>query len=96
MEVSVSNIKLSEKTQVDLDRFAKLTRRSHSFIINEALEHYLQDRMTYLAELDVAVASIDTGPTYPAEEVFQWMRTWGMKDSKRAAEVFDLPKCDKA
>ena len=31
----------------------------------------------YLQELNEAVASIDTHPTIPAEEVFAWMRTWG-------------------
>ena len=91
MEGSISEIKLSEETQSTLDHFAKLTNHSYSFIINEAVAQYVQDRMTYLAELDAAVASIDSSPTYPAEEVFRWMRTWGTKDAKRASEVFDLP-----
>ena len=91
MEGSISNIKLSEKTQVNLDRFAKLTNHSYSFIIDEAVEHYVQNRMAYLADLNSAIASIDTGPTYSGEDVFRWMRTWGTEDEKPASELFDLP-----
>ena len=91
MEASISNIELTEKTQINLDRFAKLTNHSHSFIINEAVEFYVQDRMAYLEDLNSAIASIDSGPTYNAEDVFRWMETWGTEDEKPASEVFDLP-----
>ena len=91
MEDSTSNIELSEETQSILDRFAKLTNNSPSSIINEAVEYYVQDRMAYLADLNTAIASIDTGPTYSGDEVFSWMRTWGAEDEKPASELFDLP-----
>ena len=51
-------------------------------IINEAVEQYLKDRIAYLEDLDRAVASIDTHPTYTADEVFGWMSTWGTEDEK--------------
>ena len=91
MEASTSNIELTEKTQSTLDRFAKLTNHSYSFIINEAVEHYVQNRMAYLADLNAAMASVDAGKTYSGDEVFRWMETWGTEDEKPASEVFDLP-----
>ncbi len=91
MEDAISNIKLSEETQSTLDRFAKLTNHSYSSIINEAVVYYVQNHMAYHAELNAAIASIDTGPTYSGEDVFRWMRTWGTEDEKTASELFDLP-----
>ena len=91
MKGSISNIRLSEKTLSILDRFTKLTNHSYSFIINEAVEHYVQDRMAYHIELNAAIARIDTGPTYSGDAVFRWMRTWGTEDEKPASELFDLP-----
>lgn len=75
-------IRLSENTRSKVDHLAKRTKRSRSFIINEAVEHYLEDRLAYLEDLDEAIASIDTNPTYAADEVFEWMSTWGTKDEK--------------
>jgi predicted transcriptional regulator len=82
-----TTVRFSEKTLVDMDRFAKLTKRSRSFIINEAVESYLEDRIAYLADLDAAVTSIDTQPTYSAETVFGWAKTWGTADEKPLAEA---------
>ena len=91
MEGSISNIKLSEETQSTLDRFAKLTNYSYSFIINEAVEHYVQNRMAYIADLNAAMASVEAGTTYSGDEIFRWMKTWGTEDEKPASEFFDLP-----
>ena len=84
--------RLSDDARVKLDHFAKLTNRSRSYIINEAVEHYLQDRMAYLTDLNEAIASIHTEPTYSADEVFNWMQTWGTDSEKSASDVFALPK----
>ncbi len=85
-----TTVRFAEKTRVDMDRYAKLTKRSRSFIINEAVESYLEDRIAYLAGLDEAVASINTQPTYSADAVFGWTKTWGTKDEKAFTEA-DLP-----
>jgi predicted transcriptional regulator len=82
-----TTVRFSEKTLVEMDRFAKLTKRSRSFIINEAVESYLEDRIAYLADLDEAVASIDTQPIYSAETVFGWTKTWGTADEKPLLEA---------
>ncbi|MES1906592.1 MAG: hypothetical protein MHPSP_004604, partial [Paramarteilia canceri] len=41
---------------------------------------------SYLQDLNEAVASIETGPTYPVEEIFAWMDTWGINKEKPLAE----------
>ncbi len=82
MTTTPTTVRLKEQNREDIDRFSKLTKRSRSFIVNEAVELYMKNRIHYLEELNEAVASIDTEPTYPAEEVFTWMKTWGTDDEK--------------
>jgi predicted transcriptional regulator len=77
-------VRFSEKARANMDRLAKMTNRSRSFIVNEAVEQYVGDRIAYLEDLDKAVASLDARPTYDADAVFGWMRTWGTKDEKPA------------
>lgn len=63
------SIRLADKNRENIDRFAKLTKRSRSFIINEALDTYLTDRMNYIEDLDAALASIETKPSYNSDLV---------------------------
>jgi predicted transcriptional regulator len=84
--------RLSDAARINLDRFAKLTKRSRSFIINEAVESYLQSRMAYLEDLDAALTSIDNAPTHNADDVFAWMNTWGTENEKPASEIFASTK----
>lgn len=80
-------VRFSEQTRDNVARFAKLTKRSKSYVINEAVEQYLGDKIAYLQDLNEAITSIDTQPTAPAEEVFSWMRTWGTDEEKTLEET---------
>ena len=40
----------------------------------------------YAEELNQAVASIDKEPTYEADDVFSWMKTWRTEDEKPLSE----------
>ncbi|PID44238.1 MAG: transcriptional regulator [Proteobacteria bacterium] len=72
-----TSVRLTEENAKNIEQFSKLTRRSRSFLINEALEAYIKDRMAYVQELQEAVASIEAEPSYAAEDVFTWMQSWG-------------------
>lgn len=80
-------VRFSEQTRDNVARFAKLTKRSKSYVINEAVEQYLGDKIAYLQDLNEAIASIDTQPSAPAEEVFSWMRGWGTEEEKALEET---------
>lgn len=77
-----TTVRLTEDTQRGLSLLAKLTHRSKSHIINEALQTYLESKSAYLRDLNEAVESIETKPTHRAEDVFSWMRTWGTENEQ--------------
>ena len=55
------SVRLEDDNKKNVDRFAKMTKRSRSFVINEAIAAYLEDRIQYLDELNEAVADARSG-----------------------------------
>ncbi|PWQ99665.1 CopG family ribbon-helix-helix protein [Leucothrix pacifica] len=80
-------VRFSEETRNNLSQFAKLTNRSRSYVINQAVEAFLSTRMAYLQELNEAVESVDSQPTHAAKDVFDWMQTWGTEEEKPLTET---------
>ncbi|WP_022950431.1 hypothetical protein [Leucothrix mucor] len=85
-------VRFSEETRNSLNEFAKLTNRSRSYVINQAVEAFLATRMDYLKELDNAVESIEKEPTYAASEIFEWMHTWGEENEQPFETKKPAPK----
>lgn len=90
--IAPTTVRLTEDTQRGLSLLAKLTNRSKSHIINEALQSYLETKSAYLRDLNEAVASIDTKPTHEASDVFAWMRTWGTENEQPLKSTKLSPK----
>ena len=79
-------VRFNEETRDGVALLAKLTNRSRSYIINQAVKLYLAQNASYLQDLQHATKSIDTAPTYPSQDVFSWMRTWETKDEKAVTQ----------
>ncbi len=75
-------VRLSEQQREGVSQLAKLTNRSRSYIISQAVQAYLAKNSAYLQDLQEAVDSIETKPTYEAGEVFAWMKTWGTQEEQ--------------
>lgn len=84
-------IRLPDEIQKNVEKLATMTQRSHSGIINEAVEAYVNDRLAYVADLDRAVASVETGVGHSGEQIFSWMRSWGQINELPSPEP-DLAK----
>jgi predicted transcriptional regulator len=85
------SVRLPDATRKNVDKLASLTKRSRSFIINEAVEAYVKDRIAYLVDLDTAVQSAEVGPNHSGEQIFSWMRSWGKADELPSPQP-DIPK----
>ena len=78
--ISPTTVRFRERTRENVTRFAKLTKRSRSFIINEAVEVYLKDRIHYLEELNEAVADAHSGFGHSSGQIHTWMKSWGTEN----------------
>ena len=71
------SVRLSSEAKRQVDQLARLTKRSRSFIVKEAVECYIRDRAAYVRDLDAAVASAESGVGHSSEQIFTWMKSWG-------------------
>ena len=71
------SVRLSDDVKTQVDHLAKLTRRSRSFIVNEAIAIYMRDRSEYIRELEMAVKSAESGVGHSSDQIFGWMKSWG-------------------
>jgi predicted transcriptional regulator len=74
------SVRLPDATRKNVDKLAAMTKRSRSFIVVEAVEAYVRDRLAYVADLDAAVASAEKGQLHSGEQIFEWMHSWGEPD----------------
>jgi predicted transcriptional regulator len=57
-----------------LDQLAKSADRDRTYLINEAVEAYLELKRWHIAEIEKAVADADAGKFVPPEEVEAFFR----------------------
>jgi predicted transcriptional regulator len=60
-----------------LERLAKSTGRSRSFLAAEAINEYLDVNEWQVAGIKQAIASLDRGAGVPHEQVKDWVTSWG-------------------
>ena len=76
------SVRLPDGVRSQVDEIARVTKRSRSFIINEAVALYVRDRAEYARELDEAVKSAKSGVGHSAGQVFAWMDSWAAGDKR--------------
>jgi predicted transcriptional regulator len=84
------SVRLPEDLKKKVDELARATRRSRSFIVQEAVESYVADRAAYMRELEEALISVDTEGAISGEAMFRWMRSLGTENELPPPEI-DIP-----
>jgi predicted transcriptional regulator len=83
------SVRLPDDVKTQVDHLAKLTRRSRSFIVNEAVSQYMRERTDYVRELDAAVKSAESGIGHSGGQIFDWMKSWG-SDNEQPSPLPDI------
>ena len=83
------SVRLSDEVKNQVDELARLSRRSRSFIIQEAVSSYVRERADYIRDLDAAMESLDSGVGHSSDQIFGWMRSWG-KDDEQSSPKPDI------
>ena len=74
------SVRLPEDIKQQVDALARLSKRSRSFIVNEAVAAYLHDRADYIRELDEAVKNVESGIGHSGDQIFAWLDSWGTEN----------------
>ncbi len=74
------SVRLPDETKKQVDLLARLTKRSRSYIVKEAIQSYVRERGAYLEDLDAAIVSAESGIGHSGDQIFSWMKSWGTPD----------------
>jgi len=84
MSSTTFTVRVETDVKKRLEKLAKSTGRSRSFLAAEALSEYLDVNEWQVAGVRKAIASLDRGGSIPHEQVKAWAKSWGGKRERPA------------
>ena len=75
----VVTIRLSPELRRRLERLAKSTARTRSWLAVEALQKYLADNEWQVEAIEEGIRAADSGDVHEHEDVKAWVRSWGAR-----------------
>jgi RHH-type transcriptional regulator, rel operon repressor / antitoxin RelB len=85
LEVIISTtftVRVDANAKERLERLAKSTGRSRSFLTAEAINQYLEVNEWQVAGIKQAIASLDRGEWIAHEQVKDWVESWGSSSER--------------
>ena len=77
MSSSTFTVRVDSAVKKRLEKLAKDTGRSRSFLAAEAIGEYVDVNEWQISGIKQAVASMDRGEGVAHEQVKEWVRSWG-------------------
>jgi RHH-type rel operon transcriptional repressor/antitoxin RelB len=77
MSTDTFSVRVNRSTKSRLEKLAKSTGRSRSFLAAEAIAAYLDTNEWQISGITAALSSLDRGKGIVHERVNQWVRSWG-------------------
>jgi RHH-type transcriptional regulator, rel operon repressor / antitoxin RelB len=76
MNTDTFSVRVDRSTRSRLEKLAKSTGRSRSFLAAEAIGAYLDTNEWQISGITTALASLDRGRRIPHDGVKQWVASW--------------------
>ena len=76
MTTTTFSVRVGRSTKHRLEKLAKNTGRSRSFLAAEAISAYLDTNDWQVAGIQKALASLDRGKGIPHTRVSEWIASW--------------------
>ena len=82
MSSTTFTVRVNAAAKKRLERLAKSTGRSRSFLAAEAINEYLDLNEWQVAGVKQAIASLDRGEGVPHDRVKDWVKSWGRRKER--------------
>jgi len=79
MPSTTFTVRVEQEVKKRLEKLARSTGRSRSFLAAQALNEYLDVNEWQVAGVKRAIASLDRGEGVSHKEVKDWINSWGRK-----------------
>ena len=70
-------VRLDAKTRRRLESFARVMKRSESFLARETISSYVEICERGLVEIQAGLSELDSGKRLDGAKVEAWLKTWG-------------------
>ncbi|HEX3972636.1 MAG TPA: CopG family ribbon-helix-helix protein [Stellaceae bacterium] len=80
MASTTVTVRVDPAVKKRLEKLAKSTGRTRSYLAAEALNTYLDVNEWQVARTKQAIASLDRGEGIPHEDVMRWVDSWGQRN----------------
>ena len=77
MSSTTFTVRVDSAVKKRLEKLAKSTGRSRSFLTAEAISEYVDANEWQVAGIKRAMASMDRGEGVDHDQVMEWVRSWG-------------------
>ena len=84
MSSTTVSVRINLTAKKRLEKLAKSTGRSRSFLVAEAINGYLDLNEWQVNGVQNAMASLDRGKGIPHQRVKEWVNSWGSKRERSA------------
>jgi RHH-type transcriptional regulator, rel operon repressor / antitoxin RelB len=84
MRSTILSVRVDQRAKKRLEKLAKRTGRSRSFLAAEAINEYLDVNEWQVAGINQAIASLERGEGIPHEQVKDWVTSWGSANERPA------------
>jgi RHH-type rel operon transcriptional repressor/antitoxin RelB len=84
MNTTTFSVRVGRSTKSRLERLAKNTGRSRSFLAAEAISAYLDTNEWPVAGITKALASLDRGKGIAHARVSEWVASWATRKERRS------------
>ena len=71
------SLRISEKKAREIETLAKATDRSKSWLLEQALDAYLETQSWQIARIEQGLAEVERGEGVAHEEIAEWLSGWG-------------------
>lgn len=80
---SILTIRLESRVKAKLERLAKSSKRSKSFLAAEAIAAYVEAESWQLAEIEAGLQELNEGNGVDHADVKDWLQSWGKKRERQ-------------
>ena len=84
MTTTTFSVRVGRSTKSRLEKLAKNTGRSRSFLAAEAISAYLDTNEWQVAGINKALSSLDRGKGIAHERVSEWVASWETRKERRS------------
>lgn len=78
------SVRLDIDTKQQLEKLARRSRRSKSFLAAEAIAAYVQAESWQLDEIHAGIRDLEEGRSVTHRDVTAWLRSWGRPRERKA------------